>query len=177
MADKDKPKVTQLPYMGPPKDDAKEKEDKRVSKTMPTTTGTKLAVPMSPDYRDRNYAKGGAVKKMASGGTPDIDAENAKQDALLRKERKAYEDYKAQEKTENEAPRKAIKDAAKSVMGAGKHMYTQTMRTIKTPKSNSKAGESATENMKEYGMKSGGMTASARADGIAQRGKTRGKIC
>lgn len=41
----------------------------------------------------------------------------------------------------------------------------------------SKAGESATENMKEYGMKSGGMTASARADGIAQRGKTRGKIC
>ena len=40
----------------------------------------------------------------------------------------------------------------------------------------SKAGESATENMKEYGMKSGG-TASARADGIAQRGKTRGKMC
>jgi hypothetical protein len=32
---------------------------------------------------------------------------------------------------------------------------------------------------KEGGMKSGGMTksASARADGIAQRGKTRGKIC
>jgi hypothetical protein len=30
---------------------------------------------------------------------------------------------------------------------------------------------------KERGMKSGGMTASKRADGIAQRGKTRGKIC
>jgi hypothetical protein len=27
------------------------------------------------------------------------------------------------------------------------------------------------------GMKNGGMTASKRADGIAQRGKTRGKIC
>jgi len=27
------------------------------------------------------------------------------------------------------------------------------------------------------GMKNGGMTASSRADGIAQRGKTRGKMC
>ena len=41
----------------------------------------------------------------------------------------------------------------------------------------SKAGDNATENMKEYGMKKGGMTASKRADGIAQRGKTRGKMC
>lgn len=30
---------------------------------------------------------------------------------------------------------------------------------------------------KERGMKKGGMTASKRADGIAQRGKTRGKMC
>ena len=67
MAEKDKPKVTQLPYMGPPKDDAKEKEDKRASKTMPTTTGTRLAVPLSPDYRDRNYAKGGTASSRADG--------------------------------------------------------------------------------------------------------------
>ena len=66
MAEKDKPKVTQLPYMGPPKDEAKEKEDKRVSKTMPTTTGTRLAVPLSPDFRDRNYAKGGKVKSASA---------------------------------------------------------------------------------------------------------------
>jgi hypothetical protein len=51
----------------------------------------------------------------------------------------------------------------------------QTTETITTPKKD--AGKNATENMKEYGMKKGGMTASARADGIAQRGKTRGKIC
>ena len=31
--------------------------------------------------------------------------------------------------------------------------------------------------MGEVGMKKGGMTASKRADGIAQRGKTRGKVC
>jgi hypothetical protein len=34
----------------------------------------------------------------------------------------------------------------------------------------------AEESTKE-GMKKGGMTASKRADGIAQRGKTRGKVC
>jgi hypothetical protein len=33
----------------------------------------------------------------------------------------------------------------------------------------------ALENQKQYGMKKGG-TASSRADGIAQRGKTRGKM-
>lgn len=106
----------------------------------------------------------------------DIDAENAKQDALLRKERKAYEDYKEQEKAENEAPRKAIKDAAKSVMGAGKHMFTQTMKEIKTPKNSSKAVAERTNPMGDT-YKKGGMTASSRADGIAQRGKTRGKMC
>jgi hypothetical protein len=37
----------------------------------------------------------------------------------------------------------------------------------------------AKENQKEYGMKKGGkvFSASTRADGIAQRGKTKGKIC
>ncbi len=67
MANVDKPKVTQLPYMGPPKDDAKEKEHKRVSNTVPATTGTKLVVPLSPDYRDRNYAKGGTASSRADG--------------------------------------------------------------------------------------------------------------
>jgi hypothetical protein len=38
------------------------------------------------------------------------------------------------------------------------------------------AGKSAAENTKQYGMKKGGMTASKRADGIAMRGKTRGKM-
>lgn len=66
MAEKDKPKVTQLPYMGPPKDDAKEEDHKRASKTVPVTTGTKLAVPISPVKLDRDYAKGGKVKSASS---------------------------------------------------------------------------------------------------------------
>ena len=37
---------------------------------------------------------------------------------------------------------------------------------------------SVTDRIKaSFGMKSGGMTASSRGDGIAQRGKTRGKMC
>lgn len=63
----DKVKVIKLPYMGPPKDDSKEKENKRVGNTMPVTTGTKLAVPLSPEYRDRNYAKGGTASSRGDG--------------------------------------------------------------------------------------------------------------
>lgn len=37
--------------------------------------------------------------------------------------------------------------------------------------------EKYTKKTKEQGYAKGGMTASSRADGIAQRGKTRGKIC
>jgi Tfp pilus assembly major pilin PilA len=55
-------------------------------------------------------------------------------------------------------------------------------------KSNAAAGKAATAAEKErqaaiaasaqgQPMKKGGMTASRRADGIAQRGKTRGKMC
>ena len=43
-----------------------------------------------------------------------------------------------------------------------------------TQKKTEEAQEAA---KKDMGMKSGGMTASKRADGIAQRGKTRGKMC
>lgn len=40
-----------------------------------------------------------------------------------------------------------------------------------------KIDEAYNKSVKSEGMAGGGMTASARADGIAQRGKTRGKIC
>jgi len=40
-----------------------------------------------------------------------------------------------------------------------------------------RGGMSGMGGMGGVGMKKGGMTASKRADGIAQRGKTRGKVC
>jgi len=64
----------------------------------------------------------------------DTYAENAKQDALRRKENKAYEDYKKQEKEENEAPRKAVGEAIDYLKGKA-----------------SKFGEDVTKFAKEYG--------------------------
>lgn len=146
MADKDKPKVIQLPYMGPPKDDAKEKEDKRVSKTMPTTTGTKLAIPMSPDYRDRNYAKGGKVKKYASGGTTD----------------------------EKSFPRRMYE----KVMGTPEQNAEAQKRMDEQDKKNPDSIPAKINKVVKTvtGKKNGGMTASRRGDGCAQRGKTKGRM-
>ena len=50
-------------------------------------------------------------------------------------------------------------------------------REVKEKREADESKEAALQNQKKYGMKSGGMTASKRADGIAQRGKTRGKMC
>ena len=59
------PKITQLPYMGPPKDTDKEKKDKKYKSSVPTTAGTSLAVPIGPDKLDRDYAKGGKVSSAS----------------------------------------------------------------------------------------------------------------
>ena len=57
-------------------------------------------------------------------------------------------------------------------------------RSIETNLSSARKGSGSTDKRSvtdrikaSFGMKSGGMTASKRGDGIAQRGKTRGKMC
>ena len=57
-------------------------------------------------------------------------------------------------------------------------------RSIETNLSSARKGSGSTDKRSvtdrikaSFGMKSGGMTASSRGDGIAQRGKTRGKMC
>jgi hypothetical protein len=54
-----------------------------------------------------------------------------------------------------------------------------TRRGVKEKREADESKKAALENQKKYGMKKGGKvsSASARADGIAQRGKTRGKMC
>jgi hypothetical protein len=94
------------------------------------------------------------------------DLENAKQDADKRKAEKEQAKLKAEEKESNEAPRKAVSDAVDYVKGKA-----------------SELGDTVSKYAKEYGdvykkglgMKQGGSvkSASARADGIAVRGKTR----
>ena len=66
---KREPKIIELPYMGPDtKDKGKDDEQKRYENTMPVTSGTRRTMPVPPHVRDRDYAKGGKVKKYADGG-------------------------------------------------------------------------------------------------------------
>jgi hypothetical protein len=60
----------------------------------------------------------------------------------------------------------------------------RTKRSIEKNLSSARSGSGSTDKRSvtdrikaSFGMKSGGMTASSRGDGIAQRGKTRGKMC
>jgi sugar-specific transcriptional regulator TrmB len=87
------------------------------------------------------------------------EIENARRDTLVKKEYEGYEKQKQKERKENEAPRRAVSEAFSAVK--------------------SKASELVGKAKKSMGMKSGGSvkSASARADGIAQRGKTKGRIC
>jgi hypothetical protein len=82
------------------------------------------------------------------------EIENARRDALVKKEYEGYEKQKQKEREENEAPRKAISEA----FSAAKN----------------KASELVGKAKKSMGMRTGGYVRAA--DGCAQRGKTRGKI-
>ncbi len=115
---------------------------------------------------------------------------NARQDKLNRDEREGYEKELRREKEENEAPRKAIgeavdkavdyvkdkvKDVSESDLAKGLRNYGRLYKEglgmkPDTPYEKKKGGV--------IKMASGGSVKSAsfRADGCAQRGKTRGKM-
>jgi hypothetical protein len=65
---KREPKIIELPYMGPPTGKDKEEDKKQYERTMPVSIGSRRTMPVPPHVRDRDYAKGGKVKKYADGG-------------------------------------------------------------------------------------------------------------
>ena len=170
MAD-EKVKVTKLPYMGPPKDDSKEKERKRVGNTMPLTSGTSLAVPMSPEYRDRNYAKGGDVQSESS----KLDQRNA---AMDKAQEEGYKRYQKQEIEDNQGPRKAVGEAIDYVKEKASKFGKDFMEGARQYGDIYKKGLGMKKGGKVKKMASGGKvsSASSRGDGCAQRGKTRGRM-
>ena len=106
------------------------------------------------------------------------EIENARRDALVKKEYEGYEKQLKKEREENEAPRKTVREA---LFGLGAKLMPSKPPAKEKEKSFAEsAGEAARKSLppKESGMKKGGAvrSASSRADGIAQRGKTRGKI-
>ena len=106
------------------------------------------------------------------------EIENARRDALVKKEYEGYEKQLKKEREENEAPRKTVREA---LLGLGAKLMPSKPPVKEKEKSAAESiGEAARKSLppKESGMKKGGAvrSASSRADGIAQRGKTRGKI-
>ena len=71
--------------------------------------------------------------------------------------------------------RTVIRAAGAGAAAAGAKALTSDDSEDTTDNTPSRAGMG--EIMSGKGMKKGGMTASRRADGIASRGKTRGKVC
>ena len=94
------------------------------------------------------------------------DLENAKQDADKRKAEKEQAKLKAEEKESNEGPRKAVGEAFDYVKNKASELGDDISKFAK---------EYGDVYKKGLGMKQGGKvkSASARADGIAIRGKTR----
>jgi hypothetical protein len=94
------------------------------------------------------------------------DVERARQDDRKRREDREQARLKAQEKEENEAPRKAVSDAVDYVKNKASELGDEVTKFAK---------EYGNVYKKGLGMKEGGKvkSASARADGIAIRGKTR----
>ena len=71
--------------------------------------------------------------------------------------------------------KKSNDEAEKEYMDSAKH--AQSIKTKRNEGENTNAMGDTYKRGGKVKMSSGGMTASRRADGIAQRGKTRGKMC
>jgi hypothetical protein len=72
----------------------------------------------------------------------------------------------------------AIIAGATGMYGLGRDANKEEREKVKKGVAKRESEAAARENMKEHGMKKGGTvkSASARADGCAQRGKTKGRI-
>ena len=97
-----------------------------------------------------------------------LEYENLRKDMKLKEESDAYERSKRDEK-------------GMALLEAGAKMAPKPSQIAPKGKEKSFAeslGKAAVDSLKSKGMKKGGAvrSASSRADGIAQRGKTRGKI-
>jgi hypothetical protein len=110
------------------------------------------------------------------------EIENARRDALVKKEYEEYEKQLKKEREENKAPRDAVGEA---LLGLAAKLMPSSSTAKEKEKEKEKSfaeslGEAARKSLppKKSGMKKGGMVGSAskRADGCAVRGKTKGRM-
>jgi hypothetical protein len=115
------------------------------------------------NMKEYGMKKGGSVKRYSVGGTL-----KGMKDTYMEGARKTGDDI---HRIAGTAKGKALDKAAKEKENRGIDIVK-----LMDAMDRKDAGKSAAENTKQYGMKKGGMTASRRADGIAMRGKTKGKM-
>ena len=126
------------------------------------------------------------------------EIDNARKDALVKKEYEDYEKHMKKERESNEAPRKTVREM---LLGIGSKLMPSTPAGKEKKQKSEKSGmELEVENTKkdrqvkqeqedyekydktrlkdQGGFKKGGMVSSAskRADGCAVRGKTKGRM-
>ena len=124
--------------------------------------------------------KGGKVNKYAKGGdvqseSSKLDQKNAAMDKAQEEGRKRYE---KEEIESNQAPRKAVSDAVDYVKGKAKQLGEFVGKEARNYGRTYKKGLGM-EPDTPYEKKKGGViksSASSRGDGIAQRGKTKGRM-
>jgi hypothetical protein len=89
-----------------------------------------------------------------------------------------YRDFSGKLKKKTPDDRRPLKDLGETVAEGAKSVGEFASKNIKTPAQRRDEEKSVRKNQTQYGMKKGGSVSSAskRADGIAMRGKTRGRI-
>jgi hypothetical protein len=94
----------------------------------------------------------------------------------IQEERRSIATEKRERTKSPEFPLKGDTDKQSDKFISSKKIQEERRNIVMKKRESDKA---ATENRKEFGMKKGGVvsSASSRGDGIAQRGKTRGRLC
>jgi len=125
-----------------------------------------------------------AIKKRAEQDDEDQEKlrkqleKNKKEAATPAKKKEYYRDFSGKIKEKTPDDRRPLKDLGETVAEGAKSVGEFASKNIKTPAQRRDEEKSVRKNQTQYGMKKGGSVSSAskRADGIAMRGKTRGRI-
>jgi hypothetical protein len=147
-------------------------KSERKSKPTPYSAPRKIS--------DEEKAEADRGKRMEEEAAAQLkkNKEEAKTSAPAAKKKEYYRDFSGKIKEKTPDDRRPLKDLGETISEGAKSVGEFLSKNIKSPAQRRDEEKSARENQKKYGMKKGGSVSSAskRADGIAMRGKTKGKI-
>jgi hypothetical protein len=158
------------------KEEPKPLPGKSESKSKPTPYSASRTI-----SKEEEEAEGERGKRMEEEAAAQLkkNKEEAKTSAPAAKKKEYYRDFSGKIKEKTSDDRRPLKDLGETISKGVKSVGEFASKNIKSPAQRRDEEKSVRENQKKYGMKKGGSvsSASSRGDGIAARGKTRGKIC